>query len=138
YINGLAMYPEAGLRQDMSATDMIIPLDDASLFPPTGLVLIGAEIIGYSSVDLVTNDLIVSERGMYGYDARIHTTDGYDGYHYFENSFVTLWRGFEDENNAVGLEEIKFENHYARTDADGYRGQKDIITGSKNLDVVDE
>lgn len=138
YINGLAMYPEAGLREDMSATDMIIPLDDASLFPPTGLVLIGAEIIGYSSVDLVTNNLIVSQRGVYGYDARIHTTDGYDGYHFFDNPFVTLWRGFEDQNNAVGLDEIKFEKHYPRTDADGYRGQVDIVTGSKNLSVVDD
>src|SRR5690606_16285353 len=116
---------------------MIVPLDDASLFPPTGIVLIGAEPISYSSVDLVTNDLIVSQRGVYGYQPRFHTVDGYDGYHYFDNPFVTLWHGFEDQNNAVGLEEIKFEKAYPRTNTDGYRGQKDIITGSKNLDVVD-
>src|SRR5690606_35893971 len=137
YINGLAMYPEAGLRQDMTATDMIVPLDDASLFPPTGIVLIGAEPISYSSVDLVTNDLIVSQRGVYGYQPRFHTVDGYDGYHYFDNPFVTLWHGFEDQNNAVGLEEIKFEKAYPRTNTDGYRGHKDINADAKDLDVID-
>lgn len=138
---GLRMYPEAALREDITATDLVIPLDDASGFPPTGIVLIGAEPIAYSSLDLVDNNLIltdIEQRGLYGYEARFHTTDGYDGYHNFDNPFVVLWRGFEDNNTVIGLEEIKFENQYARTNEDGYRGRVDILTASKELNVTDD
>lgn len=137
---GLRMYPEAALRENITATDTVIPVDDASLFPPTGIVLIHAEPIAYSGVDLVDNNLILSSdnlRGQYGYDARIHTTDGYDGVHQFDDSFVRLWRGFEDTNNAVALEEIAFEFAYARTDEDGYRDRVDILTGTKDLNITD-
>jgi len=139
-VNGLRMYPETVLRENISATDTIIPVQDASLFPPSGIILIGAEPISYSAVDIVDNNLLlfsIDQRGQYGYQARMHTVDGYDGYHYFDPPFVTLWKGFEDGNSVIGLEEIKFELQYARTNEDGYRERKDVLTGSKNLDVVD-
>ena len=139
--DGLYMYPEAALREDISPTDTIIPVDDASLFPPSGIILIGAEIIGYSSLDLVNNNLIlsnVSQRGLYGYEPRIHTTDGYDGYHSFDNPFVSLWRGFEDSNTVIGLDENKFEDQYAHTIDDGYKERVDIVTGGENLTVVED
>lgn len=139
-VGGVKIYPEGALREDISETDLIIPLDDVTGFPPTGIILLHAEPIGYSSVDFVDNNLIlsdISQRGLYGYDVRIHTTDGYDGVHQFEDSFVRLWRGFEDGNTVQGLEEIKFELQYARTDADGYRERVDIVTSSADLSVVD-
>jgi len=138
--DGLRMYPEAALRESITPTDLIIPLDDASLFTPTGIIQIGAELIGYSSVDYVDNNLIlqnINQRGLYGYEPRLHTPDGYDGIRTYSNPFVRIWKGFEDQNNAIGLEEIKFEDQYARTNADGYRERVDIITGSANLDVID-
>jgi hypothetical protein len=138
---GYRMYPEAALRENITATDTVIPVDDASEFPPSGIVLIHAEPIAYSSLDLVDNNLILSsvdQRGMYGYEPRIHTTDGYDGVHQYEDSFVKIWPGFEDGNNAVGLEEIKFEFQYARTNEDGYREREDILTNNDNLTVVDD
>jgi hypothetical protein len=138
-INGFYMYPEAALRYNISATDLIIPLDDAHDFPSTGIVLIGAEPIYYSSVDYVDGYLILDgydQRGAYGYEPRQHTTDGYDGYHYFDG-IVRLWKGFEDGNNVIGLDENKFEFQYARTIKDGYRGRVDILSGTSNLDVVD-
>lgn len=139
--DGLKMYSEAALRENISPTDTLIPVDDASVFPPSGIVLIHAEPIQYSAVDLVDNNLVlfsVNQRGYYGYDARLHTTDGYDGRHQFEDSFVRLWKGFEDGNNAVGAEEIAFEFNYARTDEDGYRERVDILTATAELSVTDE
>lgn len=139
-VDGLYMYPEAALRENISATDTIIPIDDASIMPSSGIVLIHAEPIAYSAVDLVNNNLIlfsIDQRGVYGYEPRMHTTDGYDGVHQFEDSFVRIWRGFEDGNNAIALEEIRFDNQYARTNEDGYRDRVDIVTSQSNLDVVD-
>jgi len=111
-VDGLKMYPEGVLVEDISDTDLMIPVDDASVFPPTGIILIGAEIMGYSSLDLVDNLLVLSDvnqRGLYGYEARLHTTDGYDGVRYYEDPFVKLWKGFEDEHysNRNGREQIR-------------------------------
>ena len=136
---GLKMYPDAVLTRNISATEMVIPLDDVSLFPPTGIVLIGAEPIKYSNVDVVDGYLIVAERGVYGYQPRIHTVDGYDGYHTFDDPFVRLFKGWEDENTAVGMTTIRFDDQYARVHRDGYgfRERKDILSGTGNLNVVD-
>lgn len=139
-INGFYMYPEAALASDITASDIIIPLDDVALFPSTGIVLIGAELIYYNSVDRVLNQLLLlstDQRGAYGYEPRSHTVDGYDGYHQFADGLVRLWKGFEDANTAIGMDENKFEFKYAHTIADGYRGRVDILTGNSNLAVVD-
>ena len=140
-VDGLKMYPEGVLVEDISDTDLMIPVDDASVFPPTGIILIGAEIMGYSSLDLVDNLLVLSDvnqRGLYGYEARLHTTDGYDGVRYYEDPFVKLWKGFEDEHSVIGMAENKFDEHYAYTPQDGYRNKIDIVTSGKDLSVVDD
>lgn len=136
---GLKIYPEAALSRDMTATDIVVPLDDVSIFPPSGIVLIDAELIRYSNVDLVDGYLIISERGLYGYPITFHTMDGYDGYHSFDDPFVHLWRGWEDSNTAVGMATIRFDEQYARILKDGYgfRERTDILSGTTNLTVVD-
>lgn len=137
-VSGFYIYPEASLREDITADSLIIPLDDVSQFPSSGIVLINAELIGYSSVDLVNNNLIlsdISQRGMYNYEPRIHTVDGYDGVRYYED-FVQLWKGWEEQNTATGVVENRFKFDYARTNADGYRERVDILTGNSNLNVV--
>lgn len=57
--NGLRILPQSLLAADITATDTIIPLIDAELFPITGTVKIGYELIFYSTVDYVNNNLIV-------------------------------------------------------------------------------
>jgi len=138
---GLYIYPEAALVSDITATDTIIPVDDVSLFPPYGIIIIGAELIRYTSRDLVNNTLIlesVNDRGVYGYEARSHSaSDGYDGIRTYDNPFVSIFKGWENENNAVGMCEIKFQHQYAVTALNGYRDNVDIVSGEGNLEVVD-
>lgn len=59
--DGLVVLPQSLLSADISATAVIIPLVDASMFPNSsnGTVKIGSELINYSSVDYVHNTLIV-------------------------------------------------------------------------------
>lgn len=134
----LKIYPEAMLTRDITSTDMVIPLNDVSLFPPKGIVLIGSELIGYSNVDAVDGYLVVSERGLYGYPITIHQTNGFDGYH-VSDPFVKIWKGWEDSNTAIGMVVIKFDENYARVMKDGlgFRERTDIVTGNSNLKVVD-
>ncbi len=136
---GFKTYPEAILVENITATDMVIPIDDASLFPVTGIVVVGAELISYSNIDMASNYLIVAERGVYGYEPRLHTTDGYDGVRVYDNIFVRLWKGWEDENTAIGMLTVKFDEQYAhiRQDGYGYRSKVDILSGGSNLGVVD-
>lgn len=138
---GLYIFPETSLVENITSTTTRIPVDDASIFPSYGIIQIGAELIQYSSRDLVDNLLIlasVNDRGIYGYEPRLHTTDGYDGVRYYENPFVRLWTGFESVNNAVGLCDIKFQHQYAFTAEDGYREKTDLVSGNSNLAVVEE
>jgi hypothetical protein len=138
---GLYIYPEAALVSDITATDTIIPIDDASLFPPYGIIIIGAELIKYTSKDLVNNTLILeseNDRGVYGYEARPHSaSDGYDGVRTYDNPFVSIFRGWENQNNAVGMCEVKFQHQYAVTELNGYREINDIVSGESNLELVD-
>ena len=97
------MYPEATLIKDMTETQNYIPVDDPSIFPPSGIVLIGAELMSYSGIDLVDGYLTNVHRGLYGYDARQHSTNGYDGVRIYDNLFVKLWKGWESLNTAVGM-----------------------------------
>ena len=57
--DNLRVYPSSLLRNDISATDLLIPLMDVEGFPSSGLVQIGKELIQYSSVDVVNNNLVV-------------------------------------------------------------------------------
>jgi hypothetical protein len=133
--DNLAILPETALSQNISSTDLQIPVIDATGFPGAGTVQIGTEIIGYSAVDLVDNTLILAnpgQRGLYGTQARSHTTDGYDGYNYTDG-FVRFFSGFEDKNSVIGLGINKFSMQYPRTNADGYKDRVDVVTSAKNL-----
>ncbi len=55
--DNLRLYPNSLLRQNISATDLIIPLVDISGFPNSGVIKIGAELIRYSSIDLLNKNL---------------------------------------------------------------------------------
>jgi len=58
--DNLRFYPQSLLRHDIGATDMSIPLLDVTGFPPTGVIKVGVELIQYTAVDTVNNNLIVA------------------------------------------------------------------------------
>lgn len=58
-VNGVYTYPSSLLADAISATDVIIPLVDAELFPISGTVRIGGEIVYYTDVDYIHNELLV-------------------------------------------------------------------------------
>lgn len=57
--DNIRFYPSSLLRQNMSATDFIVPLLDVEGFPSVGVVKVGVELILYLAVDSVNNNLIV-------------------------------------------------------------------------------
>lgn len=57
--DNVRFYPTSMLRQNMSATDLIVPLLDVEGFPNSGFVKIGGELIQYLAVDPVNDNLIV-------------------------------------------------------------------------------
>lgn len=61
--DNLRFYPSSMLRQNITATDLIIPLLDVEGFPATGIVQIGIELIQYLAVDPVNKNLIVPSAG---------------------------------------------------------------------------
>jgi hypothetical protein len=78
----LHTYPKSPLRQSISATDIIIPLVDVSEFPDYGVILIGSELISYSLVDRINNNIILSSISDRGYNLTVprqHSPDGFDG-----------------------------------------------------------
>lgn len=58
--NNLRVYPQSLLRQNIGATDLIIPLLDVTGFPSTGIIKIGAELVQYLAVDQVNKNLVVA------------------------------------------------------------------------------
>lgn len=58
--DNIRIYPFSILRQDISDTDLIIPLVDITGFPSSGVIKIGVELIQYSSSDIINNNLLVS------------------------------------------------------------------------------
>lgn len=77
--NGLKFYPESVLVQDISATDLILPLLSTETFPSFGIVQVGGELIDYLANDLVNNQLIVAG-GIAPQNARLKLQP--DGYYY--------------------------------------------------------
>ena len=61
--DNVRFYPSSMLRQNMSATDLIVPLLDVESFPSSGLVRIGGELIQYLAVDPINDNLIVPGPG---------------------------------------------------------------------------
>lgn len=58
--DNLRYYPQSLLRQDISATDLSIPLLDVDGFPNTGVIKVGVELILYTAVDTLNKNLIVA------------------------------------------------------------------------------
>lgn len=130
--NGLYLYPEAILINDITDSDTTIEITDIALFPAQGIIQIGSELIYYSSTDQVSGTLLIpiNGRGYLGTVASSHTTDGYDGYDGYVDPLVRFFTGWDDRNVSVQLEENKFDYpNYAWTSADGYAEiRKDILT----------
>ena len=61
--DNVKVYPSSLLRQNMSATDLIVPLLDVEGFPNNGLVKVGAELIQYIGVDTINDNLIIPGSG---------------------------------------------------------------------------
>lgn len=57
--DNVRFYPSSMLRQDISATDLIIPLMDTDGFPGMGVIKVGVELIQYLALDSVNQTLIV-------------------------------------------------------------------------------
>lgn len=76
---GLRFYPESVLTQNITATDLILPLLSTETFPSYGVVQAGVELINYLANDTVNNDLIVAG-GPAPIDARFALQP--DGYYY--------------------------------------------------------
>ncbi len=61
--DNLRFYPHSMLRQNISNSALIIPLLDVAGFPSVGVIKVGVELIQYTSVDQVNNNLIVPAPG---------------------------------------------------------------------------
>lgn len=143
--NDLKQYPSSMLSSDINSTTLTIPVLDAGIFPNSGVVLIGSELIRYSSkTDLPgMQKLNASERGANYTIARSHTVDGYDG--------GITWTGVragpayyipgEDAGwDVIILCQSRFEYpNFAYTAADGYRTNKYAYTEIQgNLNPIEK
>ena len=61
--DNVRFYPSSILRQNMSATDLIVPLVDVEGFTEQGIVKVGIELIEYLAIDTVNDNLIVPAAG---------------------------------------------------------------------------
>lgn len=132
YSTNTRYYPKSLLAQDMTTSSLEIKIEDASAFPPTGLIIIGAEIIQYASVDYVTNTLSIASiasRGLYNSTIREHLIDGYDGL-FERDPNVFLWLGPEEKNTRIFMGPASQEfTGPAFNFVDGYRERtKDTVT----------
>ncbi len=129
----LRAYPYSILRQNISSTDLIIPLLDVEGFPSYGIVKIGVELVEYSFIDATNKNLVltdVSQRGFLGTDARSHTVGGYDGY-YNWNPEVVFFTPYESaEFDRIFMGQCRFEYpNYSSTLLDGYKQvTKDLLS----------
>lgn len=137
---GLKIYTESILLSNITEDDLLIPVSDVETWPSFGIVVVGTEIISYSSKDVPNNNLIVSERGFLESNIRLHNTDGYDGY-YFQDPIVRFFGGFDDGNERVQIETSTFfQSNAAFTFADGYATNDDKLNtdfSSSDENLVD-
>jgi len=111
-------YPSSLLAINISATDLLIPLMDVEGFPSSGLVQIGIELIRYSAIDFVANNLIVPP-AVPGENA--HLVLQQDGYYYIADGY-NVGQGTLDSLNLVGpaknttwiVKCVSVEDGYAR------------------------
>lgn len=139
--DNLRFYPTSLLSQYISKSSLIIPLVDADGFPNTGTIKIGVELINYSSVNTVSDRLLltdISQRGAFNSKIREHYVDGYDGYSY-QDPIITLFTPTESSLfDRIYVCQNRFEYpNFAHTLADGYyQVLKDIL--STDLTASDE
>lgn len=127
----LHIYPETLLSSDINDSQTNIPITDIDIFPNYGVIQIGYELIRYTSRDIPNNYLIASDRGFLNSNARIHNTDGYDGYIYHD-PIVSFWKGYEEENLFRQQEQSSFNPaNDIFTVPDGYR----VLDRSNQLQV---
>ncbi len=136
----LKMFPGGLLAHDLTATDLAIQLVDADLFPSSGILKIGIEFINYTHADLSIATLYcdnVSDRGFLGTEARSHTTDGYDGYHYGSAEVQYFISGESKIFDRIYLCESRFEYPNFPGLIDGYHQvTKDLL--HTDLSVSDD
>jgi len=126
------IYPEAALAADMTATDIILYLDDVTNFPNFGIVQVGVELMSYTNKDIPTNALSGLTRGLFRTSERLHTVDGYDGYYNWD-PFVKFFKGFEEGNLKTFQEVINYAYpYYAYTEVDGYKYSTNIVYSNLN------
>ena len=138
--NTLKVLPSSLLRSNITDTSLTIPLVDTETFPASGIIKLGGELIKYLSIDVPNNNLLIgnlSNRGYLNTEARIHNTDGYDGYNVY-SPYATVFYGYEEQNTRIFQVQNRFDiNNNAYTIADGYKQDlKDILT--TDLSVSDE
>lgn len=131
------VYPQTLLASNINEYTTIIPLVDASDFPPYGILQIGTELMYYPNVDYVNNLVYNVDRGFYNTNIRYHNVDGYDGYH-TQNPVVFHFAGFEDLNLIYSQAETRFEPpEFPFTETDGYKSVSvDLL--NTNLSASDD
>lgn len=132
YATNLRAYPTTMLSDAIDADDITIPLVDTSMFPTTGILVIGVEAIRYSANNTSTNTIGLLNslyRGYLGTEARLHNTDGYDGVD-THSIDVKLILGTEEQNTKFFEAQCRFDiDHFAYTETDGYHQRlKDHLT----------
>jgi hypothetical protein len=138
--DNLKFYPHSLLRQDMTDTQLFVPLIDVEGFPNVGVVIVGAELIQYLAVDHFNNNLILTsptQRGINDTHVRSHAINGFDGY-YYQNPSVRLFALGEDSRwDRIFVCQSRFEYpNFAMTVLDGYHQvAKDLL--STDLSAAD-
>lgn len=140
YDGYLHIYPETLLLNNLTTSSSTIEIADIDMFPPYGIVQVGAEYIRYDSKDVPGGSLIIAERGFDATNIRMHDIDGYDGYSDW-SPIVRFYPGFEDDNRFVIQTEVKLSppfNNYVLSD--GYKTKVDLLTtdlSASDADRVD-
>jgi len=131
--DNLRFYPTSLLRQDISATSLVIPLLDIDGFPTMGVVKIGIEQIQYLAIDQVNKNLILtnlSQRGINNTKARMHTVSGFDGYSTWDPTVRLFVSGEDPRFDRIFVCQSRFEYpNFPFTLVDGYHQvTKDLLS----------
>jgi hypothetical protein len=77
--DNLRFYPQSLLRSDINDTTLTIPLVSVDDFPNSGVIIVGTELIQYTSIDSINNNLLIPP-GTSGTPATLVDLPGPDGY----------------------------------------------------------
>jgi hypothetical protein len=131
--DNLRFYPTSLLRQDITATSMLIPLLDVEGFPDVGVIKVGVELIQYLAVDHTNNNLILTsftQRGYNDTDPRLHTVAGFDGYFFWDPIVRLMALGEDSRWDRIFVCQSRFEYpNFPFTIIDGYHQvTKDLLS----------